>query len=158
MRRLLHLARRFFQSVRSRPLEPAEQDLIATWLQGPEAELFWRQQRIDRRHAFDAAGHVSAARPERTDLTRAALLHDVGKADSSLSIPGRVIASALDLIGIPVRGRYRAYLDHGAIGAAHLTLIEADPIAVAFAAGHPGPCPPGVDPGDWALLREADGE
>ena len=158
MRRLLHLSRRFFESLTARSLEPAEQDRVAAWLRPDEADLFWQQQRIDRRHAYQGAAFVARVAPERVDLIRAALLHDVGKVHSSLGIPARVIASALSMTGIRPGGRFRAYLDHGKLGAADLAAHSAEPIVVAFAAGHHGPCPAGVDPDDWALLRQADGE
>ena len=158
MHRLLHLARRFLESLRSRPLDPIEQDQIAGWLRTGEADLFWEQQRIDRRHAYEAAAAVSRARPERLDLVRAALLHDVGKRHSALRIPGRVAASLLSLAHLPTAGRYRAYLDHGTLGSADLAERGAEPIVVAFAAAHQGPPPESADPSDWAILRAADGE
>jgi hypothetical protein len=158
MRRIPHLARRTFESLRSRPLTPTEQEQVSGWLRAGEESLFWRQQPLDQRHALNCAVLIADRLPGRTDLIRAALLHDIGKRHSHLGIGGRVAASSLALLRLPVPSRWRRYLDHGPLGAADLAGLEAEPIVVAFAAGHHGGVPSGVDPSDWSLLREADGE
>ena len=158
MGRLLHLARRFFQSLKTRPLNPTEQLRVSGWLRDCEAALFWRQQQIDQRHALTCAGVIADRQPLRTDLIRAALLHDIGKRHSTLGVSGRVIASSLDLMRLPTPGRLGRYLNHGQLGAADLTLLDVEPIVIAFATGHHGTCPPGIDPDDWSLLQEADGK
>jgi len=158
MRRLLHLARRFFETLRSRPLDPAEQDQAAGWLSDRESPLFWEQSPADQRHALTAARMVASVRPERRDLIRAALLHDIGKRHSRLGVPGRVTASTLDLLRIPAPGRLGIYLRHESLGAGELEAAGAEPIVVSFAAGHHGACPPDFDPEDWALLARSDGE
>jgi len=158
MKRLLHLARRFFQSLRSRPLDPAEQERVSGWLRDGEGPLFWRQQSIDQRHALTCAEVIVDRQPERPDLIRAALLHDIGKRHSNLGVSGRVVAASLALLRLPAPGRLARYLDHGPLGAAELARLEAEPMVIAFAEGHHGACPPGADADDWHLLREADGE
>jgi len=158
MRRLIHLAGRFFESLRSRPLGPAEQAEATAWLGERESPLFWAQPPIDQRHALTAARIAASHRPHRRDLIRAALLHDIGKRHSRLGVAGRVIAAALELLHIPAPGRLGVYLRHDSLGAHELAELGVEPIVVSFAAGHHGTCPPDVDPDDWALLVRADGE
>ena len=158
MRRLLHLTRRFFETLRCSPLGPAEQAEAAGWLSDLEAPLFWAQSPADQRHALNAARVVSGIRPHRRDMIRAALLHDIGKRHSRLGVTGRVTASALDLLHIPAPGRLGVYLRHDSLGAVELKEAGAEPIIVAFAAGHHGACPSAFDPEDWALLVHSDGE
>ena len=158
MRRLRHLALRFFESLRSKPLTPAEQQWVEDRLPAPLARLFWRQHPLDQRHAFEVASRVTDAAPARPDLVEAALTHDVGKSESHLGVVLRVVATTLSMFRVPVRGRFRRYVEHGAIGAAMLDEAGADELAVAFALGHHGDCPVGTDPEAWAILRAADGE
>lgn len=158
MRRIGHLAVRFLQTIMSKALSPEEQDRVSGWLSEGEESLFWGQQPIDQRHAFVCADFVAGEQPERRDLIRAALLHDVGKRHAHLGVVGRVVASVLALVRLPAPGRLRSYLDHGPLGAADLTMAGSEPIVVAFASGHHGTCPEGFDSDDWAVLVRSDGE
>jgi putative nucleotidyltransferase with HDIG domain len=157
MRRIWHLIARFFESLTSRALTPDEQGRASVWLRDGEADLFWGQQPLDQRHALTCADIVAAAQPDRNDLIRAALLHDIGKRHAHLGIIGRVVASVLSVLRIPAPGRLSTYLDHGPLGASDLAASGSEAIVVAFARGHHGPCPDGFDPGDWSLLVGADG-
>lgn len=152
-----HLARRFFEVLRARPLSPAEQSEVARLLRAPETPLFWTMAVPDQRHSLECARIVLTDLPERRDLARAALLHDVGKRHSSLGIVGRTIASGLRLLRLPTPRRFDRYLDHGRLGAADLESAACEPIVVAFARHHHAPAPPQVDPGDWRVLIRADG-
>lgn len=152
----VHLARRFFGSVRARPLGPGEQAEAAALLAGGEAHLFWRQGAPDQRHALACARAVLAGAPGRRDLARAALLHDVGKGAARLGSTGRVLATALAACHLPVRGRLAAYVAHGPGGATELAAAGADPLTVAYARHHHGARPPEIDPGDWERLAAAD--
>ena len=159
LRHLPHLIRRFFRSLRARRPGPGEQRVIASLLQDGPARLFAAQAAMDQRHAFDTARAVLATTPARTDLIRAALLHDVGKAHSGLGVFGRSAASLLAMFRIPLTGRFAAYLGHGALGAADLGEAGESGIVIAFATNHHDPAPPpGIDATDWATLRRADGE
>ena len=158
MRRLIHLAKRFSETLWSHPLGPAEQAETSMWLGERESALFWAQPPIDQRHALAAARIVASHGPHRRDLIRAALLHDIGKRHSRLGVPGRVTAATLELLHIPAPGRLGVYLRHDLLGGEELGELGVEPIVVSFAAGHHGTCPPDVDPDDWALLARADGE
>ena len=158
MRKLLHLARRFFRSWTSRRPGPALQRLVADVLSKAESEIFWRQPVPDLAHATEGALAIRALHPDRDDLVRAYLLHDVGKRHSRLGTVGRSIATALAMVRLPVTGRMRAYLDHGPIGADELTAAGSDALTIAFARHHTSSRPADVDPADWAILVAADQE
>ena len=155
MKRLIHLARRFFASWGSRRPDPAAQRWVATVLPRAEAALFWEQPIPDQAHGVLGASRVAAA--GGSDLmVRAFLLHDIGKRHARLGTMGRSLATALDLVRIPVRGRFRTYLDHGTIGASELEAIGAHPLVVAFARFHNREAPAEIDPAKWGLLVAAD--
>jgi len=146
-----HLATRFFGVLLSRPLGPGRQDDIGRILTSGEAELFFRQQAMDQRHAYVVAQRVKASLPGNRDAIAAALLHDVGKATSRLGPAARSLATVFDTVGIRVPARWRAYLNHGTIGAAELQAAGARPLAVAFAVGQPT-----GDSRVWRALVDAD--
>jgi hypothetical protein len=153
-----HLVRRFFGSLRSRRPSPGDQLLVGALLRPKEAELFWAQPVPDQAHGMATARAVMERRPERPDLARAALLHDVGKRRCGLGVIGRSIASALALAHIPTWGRYTMYLDHGTLGAEDLENAGSDDLTIGFARDHHGEPPDGIDLTDWAFLVEADSE
>jgi putative nucleotidyltransferase with HDIG domain len=156
MTRFRHLARRFVTSLRVHPLGPSEQHDVSRWLLTAERPLFWAMSRPDRRHALAAAAVVHRARPDRADLIRAALLHDVGKAAASIGVLARVAAALLEATRLPAPGRLGVYLDHPRLGARALEAIGTEPSIIAYTEHHHGERPAGFDPNDWALLQEAD--
>lgn len=158
MSRLRHLVGRFFEVLGARPLSPREQTEAAALLTEGDRALFWAQPTADQRHGLDAARRVLAAAPGRRELARAALLHDVGKRHARLGVIGRSLASALDVLRLPTRGRLGAYLDHGPAGAEDLGSAGAEELVVAFAQHHHGSRPAAINEEDWALLLAADGE
>ena len=140
----------------SEPLDADETVFVAGLLRGPEKRLFGEQPSADQRHAYRAARYVVLASPERSDLVRAALLHDVGKRHSRLGILGRVVASLLRQLRLEGRGRVALYLEHPAIGGAELEEAGAEPLVVEFALNHHGRRPATIHPDDWAVLLAAD--
>jgi hypothetical protein len=156
MPHLVHLARRCFGVLRSRPLTPDEQQRAAALLRPAEAALFWAQAVPDQRHGLESALALQRTEPGRQDLMRAALLHDIGKRHARLGVLGRVGASLLEIIRLPAPGRLGMYLDHGDLGAAELEAAGSDPLTVAFARFHHASRPSGIDPADWALLIATD--
>ncbi len=155
--RIKHLAGRFFEVLSARPLSPREQGEVEALLRPGERDLFWEQPVADQRHGLEAARRVLAVRPGDRSLARAALLHDVGKRHAGLGIIGRSLASGLELVGLrPPVEAWRRYLDHGALGAADLEAVGAEPIVVSFARHHHGGRPESVGPEDWAVLGSAD--
>jgi hypothetical protein len=149
-----HLVRRFFGVLASRPLEPRAQDYVNSVLPPKQAALFWEQDPVDQRHAYDVAQRVRSRIDDDAAAIRAALLHDVGKRHSRLGPVSRSLATVLDGCGLPIPTDWRRYRDHGDLGAADLEAIGADELAVAFARG----AKPGgnISADVWQVLREAD--
>lgn len=121
-----------------------------------EASLFWDQPVADQDHSLRGARRLRERDPERTDLIAAFLLHDVGKRHTGLGTIGRSLATALEMIHIPLSGRYRAYFDHGPIGADELEALGSGELTVAFARHHQHSRPDSVEQRDWDLLVSAD--
>lgn len=151
----LHLGRRFFSALNADPLDESEIASLAALLEPTEMQLFVEQPGIDQRHGFESMMYASERSGDR-DVRRAATLHDIGKRHADLGVAGRVLASICLKLGIPVRGRFRLYRDHGPIGAAELQGIGSPRIAVEYARHHHGHRPDGVPEQAWRLLSEAD--
>lgn len=151
----LHLSSRFFGSLGARDLDDSERALLAEKLSEPEIELFMSQSPLDRRHGYQAARFASDAGAAEA-VVRAAALHDVAKRHARLGVLGRVAASVCIKLGLPVRGRFKTYRDHGPIGAAELAAVGSPPIAVTYARFHHEARPVDVDVDVWKLLDAAD--
>lgn len=151
-----HLASRFLEVAGARPLRPDERLKAMEWLRPEEASFFLQQPPADQRHGLEAALSTRSERPERVDLIRAALLHDIGKRKSGLGLIGRSMASAWSKLGGRGRGRWAVYLDHGALGAEELAALGAEAIVVDFARNHHGIRPGSISEGDWDVLARAD--
>ena len=86
------------------------------------------------RRVDDALGH-----PERAVLA-AALLHDIGKVDSGMGTPARVVATIVAMVGgqraRSGAGRIGRYLRHPVIGSDLLLGAGSEPVTVAWAAEH----------------------
>jgi hypothetical protein len=150
-----HLAARFVAVVTSRPLGHLERAEVRRWLTtSHEADGFFAQADADQRHGYQSARAVMAEAPERSDLIRAALLHDLGKRHARLGPMGRVAASVAIRLGLPLNSRRKLYRDHGALSAAELAGAEA--IVVDFARHHHGRRPTTIAAQDWDLLVRAD--
>jgi hypothetical protein len=155
VRHVRHLVVRFFSVLRSTPLGPHDQDEVNALLAEPAAALFWQQDPIDQRHAFQVAQRVRQRLGEDRPALAAALLHDVGKRHSAAGPIGRSLATVLGALRLPVPPDWRRYLDHGELGAADLRAIGADALTVAFAAGRRGEDGE-VRPEVWEALLAAD--
>ena len=114
MAALVHLVRRFVESIGSRSPNSADHDWVRTVLDPVEFELWATMQSMDKRHSIGVARRLVASAPyvERVEIA-IALLHDVGKVKSSLGVGMRCVAT---LIG-PRTDRFREYRDHERIGA-----------------------------------------
>jgi len=153
----LHLIARFFDVATAKRLRPSEQVTVSELLAGAdEARMFWDQGSADQRHGFEAARYVGERSPDRMDLIRAALLHDVGKRYARLGLVGRSVASVLRVAGRSGSGRIRSYILHGPIAAAELEASGAESLVVDFARHHHGERPEQISESDWEVLGEAD--
>lgn len=128
---------------------------------GSEEVAFFDQPAIDQRHGYLAASYVAGHFPQRLELIRAALLHDVGKRNARLGVIGRSLVTGLGKVGLGrlvdrKGGRADLYLRHGELAAEELFELGADPLVVAFARFHHARRPPEIDARDWTLLLAAD--
>jgi putative nucleotidyltransferase with HDIG domain len=136
----VHLSRRFLGSLRPGGPAPAAERWVAGNLDGPELALWDRLSAPDRRHAVAVAEATVAELGDETPrpVIAAALLHDVGKVDSHLRTPARVVATLASMVvgRARIRGRLGRYLRHDAIGAELLTAAGSDPLVVTWAREH----------------------
>ena len=131
---MIHLARRFFQSIADRGPDPLEEVWLLGLLSGAEAALYRRMSAADRSHALR-----SARCPALVDDAQrvAAALHDVGKIQAGLGTCTRVGATLMGaLFPRGLRGRWADYMDHPRLGAAMLLEAGSAQLTVVWAAEH----------------------
>jgi hypothetical protein len=174
-----HLAARFFGALSPAGPPPADESwAIGSLLEG-EQGLWRRMSGPDQRHAVGVArGTIGLLAPDEPprEIIAAALLHDVGKVESSFGTFARVgvtlaamAAGRARLLrwagGAPERGRpsLRArvglYLAHDSVGARLLEGAGSHALTVAWASEHHlSPARWTVDARTGAALKAADGD
>ena len=168
-----HLARRFFWSIRSGEVDPADDRWARSLLSAAEGRLWDSMNSLDRAHSVAVARRVARrARETATEMPEwvmtAALLHDVGKADADLPTWARVFTALLDPL-VPERtaaswsrrqgtvGRIGRHLTYTEVGASMLETAGSDPRVVAWAREHHHkPSDWSVDPVHGEILAWAD--
>lgn len=131
---LIHLIRRFFQSILDQGPDAAEEDWLLGLLSEREAALYIQMSAVDRSHALRSARCPALA----DDSQRvAAALHDVGKVRAGLGTWARVGATVVGatLPGL-LSGRWADYRDHPHLGAVMLRDAGSAELTVAWAAEH----------------------
>jgi hypothetical protein len=151
-----HLSRRFFIALWPVGPAPADQSWALDNLLNGERALWQRMSRPDRRHAVGVARDtIRLLGPDhaRQDVIAAALLHDVGKVESSFGTFARagVTFAAIGFgrsrllrwAGEPSaaarpsrRNRVGLYLTHDRLGAALLEDVGSQALTVSWAAEH----------------------
>ncbi len=155
---LVHLARRLAASIQ--PARPSDDDL--SWARAHLREAEWalwsRHRPNDKRHTLAVAHVLTVADDVPAWVLSAALLHDIGKIDADLGLPGRVLASLLQLARVRrAPGRLGAYLHYAAHGATLLRSAGSHPHVVAWAAEHHEPEAGWTVPARWGTpLAAAD--
>lgn len=147
VRRAAHLARRWRGSLDRSPIP--DHDLAVVWriLLPAERELWSSMTLADRRHSIGVARRFVALAPEADEAEiAAALLHDVGKIDSSLSTFERVMATVVAPFVRP--RRWATYYRHEAIGIDMCRNLPSRPRTLAVLADRDDPL--------HAVLRRAD--
>ena len=93
----LHLGRRFFRTIHRKGPNAAEEAWATDQLLPTERHLWLSMSDADRHHAVLIAQQVAATLGQQgtRPVLSAALLHDVGKTVSGLSLYGRVIATLI---------------------------------------------------------------
>jgi hypothetical protein len=151
---LTHLARRFVGALQPGPPPVEDEAWAAEVLEPEELLLFRRLPNHDRRHALQVARRARAALgPTRTETRwlAAAMLHDVGKYDAGLSVPGRAVATVAVLgpsgparvqrwsTGRGWRTRIALYARHGELGADQIRRAGGREEAALWSAAHHRP-------------------
>jgi putative nucleotidyltransferase with HDIG domain len=141
--RARHLARRFFGSLRPRPVDEADVMWVRRVLTPSELHVWEALGGADRAESVAVAHRAARALGPDADPVwiAAALLHDAGKTDAGLGTFGRAGAT---VVGIVMRdGRARRlenrigrYLAHDDIGAELLRAAGARPEVSAWAGAH----------------------
>jgi hypothetical protein len=146
-----HLAGRFFRALRPGGPLVADVAWVRVVLEPAELALWERLPAHDRRHTVDVARKVEAllrGTPHAGDTRwpAAALLHDVGKLASGLSVYGRVVATLAGMVGgwrlsaweefRGFRRRISQYLRHGEIGADMIRMAGGREEVAAWALAH----------------------
>jgi putative nucleotidyltransferase with HDIG domain len=119
-----HLARRLIESVRASSVDQIDLEWVRETLSAEEFALWSKMQVMDRVHSIGVARRLISGSlgVEKFEVV-AALLHDVGKLQSSLGVPARIAATILG----PRNRKWREYLDHESIGASMCRDAGLDP-------------------------------
>lgn len=150
---LIHLARRFFQSILDRGPEAAEEDWLMGLFSKAEAALYAQMSAADRSHALRSARCPALA----DDAQRvAAALHDVGKVRAGLGTWARVGATVVGVFSPGLlRGRWADYRDHPRLGAQMLRNAGSAELTLIWAAEHHLPLAKSSLPPDVATALAA---
>ncbi len=171
MTRASHLVSRFGTSLRPRPLAATDLAFVHDTLTSGELGCWERLGPADRAEsvatgrALEAALRASGEAVDRR-FVAAALLHDVGKAETGLGVIGRSVATVVATVAGPRRartlpGRFGRYVNHDELGAERLRTAGARPEAVSWAAAHHRPArfeASGIPLRICRMLAAADGE
>jgi hypothetical protein len=121
---VFHLAKRAVTSFRNHPVNEEQLGIARAVLLPDEFSLWTRMQNRDQRHSLQVLARFDVLRSHATrDERAAALLHDVGKCESTLGWSGRIVAT---LVG-PKTSSFRVYLNHEEIGLRLLHDISSEP-------------------------------
>jgi putative nucleotidyltransferase with HDIG domain len=162
-----HLTRRFFGSLRPRPVDEADVTWVRTVLTPAELRVWETLGRADRAESVAVARRAARVLGPDADPAwlAAALLHDAGKTEADLGTFGRVGATVVGIVISKGRARHLSnrigkYLAHDDIGAELLRAAGARPEVSAWAGAHHRPEQwPATGLPAWVAtaLAEADG-
>lgn len=165
----LHLVRRGIAALAPVPPFGPEQRVRCGAVLGEELlAVFDELEDRDKWHSFGVMTNVLMVIPDApTEVLQAALLHDIGKASAALSVPMRVLATALEpagrlrilrAAGGGRRSQMHAYWTYEAVGAERLRSIDGvHPWVIAWAAEHHQDESEWTIPLEWGwVLAEAD--
>ncbi len=147
-----HLVKRFFTSLRPGGPSAPETAWVLRHFLPTEVPLWVRMSGPDRRHSAAVARRVERALGSEATrpVLAAALLHDVGKAESSLRTYGRVVATVAAKVAGPetatqwrrkrgITRKVGLYIHHDRLGGDLLEMAGSDPLTVTWAREHHQP-------------------
>lgn len=123
-----HLTKRLVGAATAKRLTSIEANEVAEILTPAESELFRQLSTADQRHALHVLRRFDALVAEALHVVppvvarRAALLHDIGKAQAPLGTLMRVVAT---IVG-PRTPAFRRYHEHEAVGVTMLEQVGSD--------------------------------
>jgi hypothetical protein len=88
--RINYRTRQFWKALQGKK-RPVPDEALRGFLSPAQEQLFRRMHVSEQAHAYDVLQHLQAANCTEPDLFTAALLHDVGKVLSPLSLLDRVV-------------------------------------------------------------------
>jgi hypothetical protein len=133
VKKILHLIRRTWWSLRPAEISADEMALVTETLAEEELSLWLCMCRADRSHSVMVARRFTAAEPDAPqDALAGVFLHDVGKTVAGLSVPLRIVAT---LVG-PRTKRFTSYHDHERIGAQMLREAGSSSLTIETALGN----------------------
>lgn len=169
LREVLHLAGRFFGSIKPGAPAPADLAWADQHLTAGEQALLRRMSNPDQRHSIAVARDVAAELPEAArPVMAAALMHDVGKVQSGFRTPARVAATLFWAVAddgtadrwLTVAGprrRLAEYRRHPEIGEQLLLAAGADSLTAGWAADHHKPAEKWrIEPALGDVLKRCD--
>ena len=134
---VFHLAKRAVTSFRNHPVNVEQLGIARAVLLPDEFSLWTRMQNRDQRHSLQVLFRFDVLCSHATREERAAaLLHDVGKCESTLGWFGRIMAT---LVG-PRTMSFRVYLNHEEIGLSHLRDISSERTVAVLVGGNNDSC------------------
>jgi hypothetical protein len=150
---VIHLVTRFFGALWPGDPSPVDDAWAEQVLTAEELLLYRRLPNHDRRHAVRCGRKAVRALGPTAEprWVAAAMLHDVGKYDADLSVPGRAVATVLAAgasgrrrmerwaTARGFRGRAALYARHGELGAAEIRRAGGREEAAVWSATHHHP-------------------
>ena len=147
-----HLSIRFIRSLSPSKVDNRVKERLFSQLNAEERVLFNQQARIDQEHSLRSVQWIYKNGYEHLhqDLVVAAALHDVGKSQSKLGVPGRVAATLIAAVyglgrvhvwaakkrqGVVLQ-RIAVYLAHPERGAQILQQAGSNQLVIAWARDH----------------------
>ncbi len=146
LRHLAGLVRRTFLGLAPGLARPDDAFALG-WLESREADAYRAMDPRDRDHACRVAHRLLARFPDAEPRTvRAALLHDVGKAERPYRVWERVLVhvwapgpATAARFPEALRDAWRVHAEHADLGARRLRALDVDARVVELVARHHGP-------------------
>lgn len=98
---MIYRVKQFFQGLTAK-LYDEDFHFINQYLTPQEQNLFFQLRKSEQRHSLNVAYGCHTDAPDETTLIKAALLHDIGKIGSNLTLVNKAFAVIFDKISLKV--------------------------------------------------------
>ncbi|SCY27646.1 HD domain-containing protein [Alkaliphilus peptidifermentans] len=130
---MIYRIKQFVSGLTAR-MNPEDHLFIKSYLNEKEQQLFYKLRASEQVHSSKVAYGCQSEAPTNTNLIKAALLHDVGKIDSNLTLINKSLVVIVSKLGIkndllPGFLKKSVYFknQHAKIGYDYLKTIDTDP-------------------------------